>query len=152
MSTASGRSSSNDENVVSAAQRRASREAAAACQRAQKETSNKQRCLDFEQQVRDRQTTSSELTTPPPKMQFVGTTENDEFFIGAYVLVEHDLSPVKCSYGGYGFIVDIHGDNLWHSFDIKYVESATAGGSVEMGVPLPRLTEMGSLVARRWRS
>jgi hypothetical protein len=70
------------------------------------EFSNKRRCIQFEQNERDRETAQSQLTTAPIRKK-VFEIRTTAFKNGDRVDVLADNSPGKCSHGGTGWITEV---------------------------------------------
>jgi hypothetical protein len=125
--------------VARAAQKKTARDASRAKARADAEFSNKRKCIEFEQEERDKQSKTSELTTTVTKP---ATLMNTEIGPGWYVAVKSDLTPGKCSHGGNGFVTRVDGEGFKRTFTIEYDRSSPDGGKVESAIPYGRLTEL----------
>lgn len=65
--------------------------------------------------------------------------------LGSYVnVLESDLSPGMCSYGGSGFVTDVNGNGILRMFTVKYSECGTSGGMKEANICYSRLTVVPS--------
>jgi hypothetical protein len=64
--------------------------------------SNKHRCIQLEQNERDRETVQSQLTTAPIRKKVFEILRTTAFKNGDRVDVLPDNSPGKCSHGGTG--------------------------------------------------
>jgi hypothetical protein len=132
--------------VARAAQKKVARDASKAQARANAEFSNKRKCIEVEQEARDKQSKTSELTTAAAKP---ATLMNTGIGPGRYVEVKSDLTPGKCSHGGTGFVVSADGEGSMCTFTIRYDISSPDGGKVESEVPYSRLTEPRRTLRKR---
>ena len=99
-------------------QKKARREATSAAERAENELAHRLKCLEAERAAREQQTMPLDnLTTPKPDR-----LDSEAFGIhdGAYVSVERDCSPGKCSIGGTGFVQGEPASD--GTYTVEYVE------------------------------
>ena len=108
--------------------------ARAATEASKVEPFNKQRCLDFQLQVRAKQAKKFSLKT---RLPIRARQTACEMNIGHYVVVEPDLTPGIKSFGGKGWIHRISREGTKTFVDVEYIE--TEAFRFEKHIPLKRV-------------
>jgi hypothetical protein len=128
-----------DESYKNAAkvQKKVAKEAATSTARALMELTNKWKCHKLEHATWNKQSKTSELTTPSLKIQ--ANQALLDITPGSYVIVKPDLLPGMCSYGGGGFVTHVNGDGALRTFTVKYDKSGSSRGKKEAGIQYSHL-------------
>jgi hypothetical protein len=114
-------------------QKKVEKEAAASSAQALTVLTNNRKCHKLEQATHNKQSKTSQLTTPSLKMQ--ANQALLDITPGSYVIVKLDLLPGMCLYRqGTGFVMDVNGDGVLWTFTVKYYKSGSSRGKTEASI------------------
>jgi len=106
---------------------------------AEKEFTNKRKCVELERESLNKQSKASSTTTAnatPASLNRRGLRP------GSYVRVDPDLTPGKCSHGGTGFVTATESHGMFETFTVRYDESSLSCGKLEANISYGQLSEI----------
>jgi hypothetical protein len=123
---------------------KAKKAAAKAQRRAETEFDDRLKCAELEQKKRHVEAYASDLSTEcPQKRSLFDSSTTLLLTCGAFVLIQQDLSPGMCSYGGEGWVTEVSGYGASTKATVKYLENEP--GCIEANIPLRRITTINTL-------
>jgi hypothetical protein len=129
-------------DIAIAAAKKVDRELKQAASSATTEYDKKRKCAELERVEREKTMKMFDITTKEPARGVLAQLDASlAIKVGDFVNVLEDLSPLKMSHGGKGYVTGKETKDDVSTFTVKYLE--TEGGSrysSESGIPVSRLT------------
>ena len=129
-------------DIAVAATKKADAELKQAVSAATREYDKKRKCVELEKVEREKAMNISDTTTKVPTCGVLGQLDASLVIkLGDFVNVSADLSALKMSHGGKGFVTRKETKDSVSTFTVKYLETeAGSRNRTESGIPVSRLT------------